>query len=691
MKALHLRPLCVLACLLLVAAVYVPGLRGPFLFDDFPNIVDNPLVAITSLDAQSLRNAALSNGSGPLGRPLPALSFALNYYFAGGRFDPFAYKLTNLCVHLLNVLLVLVLARRLLPRLGGGVELPSWLGASVPVLAAALWGLHPLQLTSVLYVVQRMNSLASFFVLAGLIGWVAGRERLARGERGGAALMFLSTGAGMGLGLLCKENAVLLAPLAAALELTLYTRQDMTRAGRAVVVLYHGLFLVAPLVIALGWLVLHPQVVHDAYAQRPFTAGERVLTELRVLWFYLGELLLPLPSSLSLFHDDFRVSHDLLHPATTLVALIAWLALIALAWRGHRHGRPLLAFAVAWYLAGHALESTIFPLELVHEYRNYLASVGVLLAGVAALARLVATARIRRGPGLALLATLALAPGVVTAARAYTWGDTGRFITTELMHHPASNRVQRGYAEYALQRGRLGVAYEHYRIAASLSRRDVGSLLQMARLAYQLDAALKAGGLTPQPGDSARRPRGYDDVLVARRAYLDALQPMLYREIGRRLAGPVVPAATVRALRKLRACMQRRDASCLQMRGEASRWLARLAKRGDLGATRRAGFAFETARVLALRGAPAREVLAWLARARKLDPTGVQVLVYRTLYLIETGRLDAATRSLAALSAQHGRIGFRNEDLRALRKRLKAARAAHRAGDTSFGMGEGLA
>ncbi|NCF82912.1 MAG: hypothetical protein GWP74_15005, partial [Proteobacteria bacterium] len=78
-----------------VFGVYGPGLEGPFVFDDHPNIVGNQLVAVDVLDGENLRDAAFSLGNRHYpDRGLARLSFALNYYFAGERFDRFAFKLT---------------------------------------------------------------------------------------------------------------------------------------------------------------------------------------------------------------------------------------------------------------------------------------------------------------------------------------------------------------------------------------------------------------------------------------------------------------------------------------------------------------------------------------------------------------------------------------------------------------------
>src|SRR5215213_2675874 len=96
---------------LLVLAIYWPGLNGGFVFDDYPNIVDNPTLKLDTLDGPAWRAAAFSSDAGSLQRPIAMLSFAVNTYLAG--MDPFAMKATNVVIHGINALLVLGLVRLL--------------------------------------------------------------------------------------------------------------------------------------------------------------------------------------------------------------------------------------------------------------------------------------------------------------------------------------------------------------------------------------------------------------------------------------------------------------------------------------------------------------------------------------------------------------------------------------------------
>lgn len=97
----------------IVAIIYWSGLHGQFFFDDLPNIVVAEGVRLETLSSQSLRDAWVSGGYGPSGRPVAQLSFALNFYFSG--LNPFDFKLTNLAIHVATGWLIFLLAFRCFP------------------------------------------------------------------------------------------------------------------------------------------------------------------------------------------------------------------------------------------------------------------------------------------------------------------------------------------------------------------------------------------------------------------------------------------------------------------------------------------------------------------------------------------------------------------------------------------------
>src|SRR3989344_2713032 len=104
------------------------------------------------------------------------LSFALNHYFAGSFNDSTPYKLTNIVIHAVNGLLLfwmmsLVFLR--LTQLRPSAQLRTGINRNTYLvlasIVAVLWVMHPIQLTSVLYLVQRMTALSGLFTLLALI------------------------------------------------------------------------------------------------------------------------------------------------------------------------------------------------------------------------------------------------------------------------------------------------------------------------------------------------------------------------------------------------------------------------------------------------------------------------------------------------------------------------------------------
>ena len=150
--------------LLLVTAIYWPGLHGGFLFDDYPNIVDNHGVQPSEVSIPALVRATLSSPASEFKRPLASLSFALNYRATG--LNPYWMKFTNLVIHLLNGWLVFWLTRRLLSEAAviENKTCPTTLEQQTNIIALLItsaWLLLPINLTAVLYVVQRMESMAN--------------------------------------------------------------------------------------------------------------------------------------------------------------------------------------------------------------------------------------------------------------------------------------------------------------------------------------------------------------------------------------------------------------------------------------------------------------------------------------------------------------------------------------------------
>lgn len=443
--------LIVAAFLALTLLVYRPGLEGAFLFDDFPNIVDNPGVKPPDASIPNLVRVAMSSPSSEFKRPLASLTFAANYLASGS--NPFWMKVTNLVIHILNGYLVFLVARtilRIVAARGGSTDISR--GDISAALIAGAWLLLPINLTAVLYIVQRMESLANLLVLLGLLGYL--KARYAMQMRRAASLVVAAAASLIvptALGAMAKETAVMLPLYAFVAECALFGLQSAASSSgiarkpdRAIHVLF-AIVLWLPMVLGLAWLL--PGLLRPSgWSTRNFTMSTRLLTEARVILDYVAWTILPTPEGLSFYHDDLDVSRSLLSPWTTLPCILGILAIGVVAWLVRRK-LPNVTLGLGFYLAGHVLTGTILPLELVYEHRNYFASFGLLLAIVPLLAQpAVFAANTVWGRHVTLIgpatlfALFALWIGL-TSITSYAWGNPLRLSRELAERAPKSPRA----------------------------------------------------------------------------------------------------------------------------------------------------------------------------------------------------------------------------------------------------------
>lgn len=618
--------LALLALLMVTGALYHPGARGPYLMDDEFTLTDNRALLAPELTWAALREAALSREAGPLKRPVAMASFALNYHFAGSN-DVYSIKLTNILLHLLTALGVFLLSRRLLfyfrPARETGL---NW----VALFIAALWALHPLHVSTVLYAVQRMTELAALFSVYAALAYVQGREKLLRGEAAGFGWIGGALIVGGGLATLSKESGALLPVLLLVLEAGVFRFAAHPRLVRRTRWMLGGTLLL-PTLLILGYLVSVAFLSADGYANRTFTPSERLLTECRALFFYLRLILLPDIGAMGLFHDDFGKSVSLTDPLSTPFALLGVVALFGLAlYALRRPALRALGFGALWFLAGHLLESTVIGLELVFEHRNYLPSFGPVFALGYYLAR--AAARLTRVRpalrGLLLAALVALfADGLYQ--RVAQWSSLERFALAEATQHPRSARAafQVGYVFSTV--GAYDDARRWLDTAVALKPDETGYAIAALTLTY-------ATGATPDESALARIEHGLrtnplNDFVVLQVAGLIRLTNAADR--------PAYAAATERVLRAfIAALLEHRVYADPAGRARAFRLLGALAlKQGKPG---EAVHALERARAEWPGGAQAVELRLALATVYLADNTPAKAEG-------ELARLEGATLTAA--------------------------------------------
>lgn len=403
-----------------------PAITGAFVFDDFPNLQN-----LRELGEQFTRESIgryLAAWEGNPGRPLAAISFLIEDH--AWPTDPEAFKRNNLLWHLLVGIGIFALARRLAGRHTGSRSRAEWIGLA----AMAFWLVHPMQLSATMLVVQRMTIFSNGLIVIGLLAYLhllANRPT----QRLSTAILAISVLAAFGsLAFLAKENGALIFAYATVLNLTLAAPLVARFSAFPRKLLWIGTAgMTTLLVLGLAWQVRDTAA---AYAMRDFTLWERLLTQPRVLFDYFYSILLPQMST-GVFYDDYVVSRGLLTPWTTLPALLGLAAALAAA-IFFRRRYPLPSFAVLWFLAGHLIESTVIPLEIYFEHRNYLAMFGPVLAVVIALFH--APGDLRRPLRLALLAWL-IVTAFVGHFTARSWGDALAQAEVWVIERPKSARA----------------------------------------------------------------------------------------------------------------------------------------------------------------------------------------------------------------------------------------------------------
>jgi hypothetical protein len=419
------------AMLLLCAWAYHPGLAGGFHFDDFANL---DVLGDTRPGWRSLLLYLSSGTADPLGRPVALLSFLGD---AGGwPADPARFLRSNLAIHLANGVLLFALLR----QLGTALATAPARRDAAALLGAALWLLHPLLVSTTLYAVQREAMLPATFVLAGLLCHGHGRRRFLDGACArGLAWMVGGVVAGTALAALSKANGLLLPLLALVLEGTIYAasdRRDAVPAADALVLRRMRIVVLwLPSLLVLAYIGHYLFELHETLG-RPWTVGQRLLSEPRALLDYLGLLLVPRSVTGGLYNDDFLPSTGMLQPWTTLPSIVLVFALLATGYALRRRA-PAWSAAIAFYFGAQLLESSAVPLELYFEHRNYLPALLLFWP----LARLLCAWRVRVPLRAAIAASLLLLFATITYERSSLWGQPERLSSLWLVDHPGSPRA----------------------------------------------------------------------------------------------------------------------------------------------------------------------------------------------------------------------------------------------------------
>jgi len=382
--------LLLILLVIIVFSVFSNTLRSPFILDDADNILNNRHIRLNTLSVSNLVDAGTKSLLPR--RPVANISFALNYFFSG--YDVFAYHLVNIFIHIAAALLLYLFFKTTLFLAGKGERAaPEGPGtsfmAAIPFFAALIWAVHPVQTQSVTYIIQRMNSMAAMFYILSMLFYIKGRMiRIRNSDNSQTAaytrmrnftsiILFAASFVSGLLALGSKEIAITL-PFFILLY-DWYFFQDLSMKWLKRKAPVFGLVFLLLLGVIVLYLGENPvSKILSRYDVRDFTPSQRMLTELRVVVFYITLLIFPHPSRLNLEHD-FGLSNSLTDPMITLFCLAGIAALFLTAIYSSKKKR-ILSFAILWFLGNLVVESTFIGLELVFEHRLYLPSMMACLA-----------------------------------------------------------------------------------------------------------------------------------------------------------------------------------------------------------------------------------------------------------------------------------------------------------------------
>ncbi len=369
---------------LAVVAVYSNSFDAAFHFDDTHNIIQNYRIREFSRLGWYVTHAK---------RPVSYFTFWINYSLSG--LNVTGFHILNVAIHILAAFFMYLFVYRTL-TLPSVRERYGKYAFIIALSSSVLWALNPVQTQAVTYIVQRMASMAGMFYLMAF--YMYARFRTAQGPAQGRLFLimtfvfyFLSVGS--------KENTALFPLAVVAYELIFFHQADIGFFRR------YGKYVISAIIL-LGAIVYFinnglsffgfkgEQNIFDImkmYHDKPFTMGQRIMTEWRVLVHYFLLFVMPLGYTETLglhirlnIDYDYPISHGLFDPVSTFFCLVILIGVLIYAVRCRR-SRPVFCFFILWYFINSIIESTFLPLAPVFEHRIYLPSVAfavLLVIGV---------------------------------------------------------------------------------------------------------------------------------------------------------------------------------------------------------------------------------------------------------------------------------------------------------------------
>ncbi|WP_165841036.1 tetratricopeptide repeat protein [Larkinella punicea] len=444
-----------LPLLLAVFIAYAFGFSNGFVdWDDSEYVFGNPYVLEPTADhVRTLLKSVVALNY----HPLTMLSLAANSAFFGP--EATSFIVTNTAFHLLNTLLIFGFAYQLSRK-------NQW----VALFVAAVWGLHPMHVESVIWVSERKDVLYTFFFLSACLTYL-------RYRTSGATIWLFLTFSLFVASCIAKAMAVVLPFVLLLIDYWKAGDQNLKKTFRPAILFEKVPFLLVAVFVGLlatnvqaggdfhGWL-LRIAEKKDAVGQEPFAARWLVYGSYGFL-MYLIKLVAPF--RLSAFYPypenvrNIEPQHWLGPVAFLLVVGYAvWQLLTAKTER-----QRLVVFGIGFFLITIILVLQFMTVgaAIMADRYSYLSYFGLIFLIVYGLYLLTG-----ESPSRFRLATIGL--GVFTALCFYrtiqqvkVWKNTETLWLHALQFYPENDQMREGLGDYYGKNNRIDEAMQQFKAA----------------------------------------------------------------------------------------------------------------------------------------------------------------------------------------------------------------------------------
>ncbi len=425
--------LLLLPLLFVTIFIYSASFKNQFIWDDFYLIVNDATIrSFMNLPFIFKTNLFQIIGGSNFYRPLQTISFAFDYFLWG--LDPLGYHLTNLMLHLANIVLIYFFVSRIFTQpfqqqeRMGRQERAGLKNYDIAFLTSLIFAVHPINTEAVTYISGRADPLCAFFFLSALLFY-------ARFKDTSKKFLFILSLLFFIFSLLTKE-AVLIFPLILILYDAMILKENRVMV-RSIKLYTPYLFIIIIYVIYRLFFLGLPFKFLAHISFKPY-----LLTLPKILILYLGLLLFPI----NLYMERIE---SLIGSAWSLLFIVPLITIICAIWLFqifYRRSKPLFFCAGFFFITLLPVLNILVINAMMAEHWLYLPSIGVyailsfgLVKIVDFQAPLIKQGILAKSAVIVFIGFLSFF-SIRTILRNIEWGRPFEFYSSLLEHSPYSER-----------------------------------------------------------------------------------------------------------------------------------------------------------------------------------------------------------------------------------------------------------